>query len=189
MKNASPHGDSINTNTFRVARSLAQRALQNDKAAINAMFRQFIPQDEEIVCSEYLGRNNIFWLGQNSFGCLTTRRVATIRIRLFGEVIYQDGFLEHLHGSIVYQPSQMILFLILIILLATALISFGTSLLLTPSAGWIFYTFKKSGVVFWVRGGAAIYLFTNRRLVGKALAINREMTKLREERIRHINQT
>ena len=152
--------------------------------AIETMFKQFIPQDEQIVFAEYLGREGIWGLGEHSFGCLTDRRIASIRVRIFGEVLYQDGFLEHVNSSIVYQPSKLLLYVIIFFLVVLAIPSFGITLLLVPFAGRMFYAFKKSGVVFVIREGVSVYFFTNRQLLGRANTLIREATKLRDQRIK-----
>lgn len=152
--------------------------------AIETMFKQFIPQDEQIAFAEYLGREGIWGLGEHSFGCLTDRRIASIRIKAFGEVLYQDGFLEHINSSIVFQPSKLLLYVIIFFLVVLAIPSFGITLLLVPFAGRMFYSFKKSGVLFVVREGVAVYFFTNRQLLGRANTLIRESTKLRDQRIK-----
>lgn len=166
--------------------SLLSRAKSNETAAITRMFQQFIPADEEILFAEYLGREGMFGIGQYSFGCLTNRRIASIRVKTFGEVLYQDGFLEYLNSSIVYQPSELLLYVIIVCMVLLALPTLGLSLLLLPFAGRIFYAFKKSGVVFVVKEGVSVYLFTNRNLLVRANTLARRVTRLRDDRIKLI---
>src|SRR5215204_7573906 len=91
--------------------SLLQRAKKSDPQALATIFRQFIPEGEKICWMEYLGSHG--WIfGRHSFGCLTERRVADVTIGAFGEVIYQDGYLEYINSSIIYQPSKLALYVL-----------------------------------------------------------------------------
>ena len=174
------------SSNVRIRGSIVKRARSNDAQAIVTMVRQFIPDDEKIYFAQYLGVQGMFGLGEHSFGYLTDRRVAAIRVRSFGEVIYQDGFLEDVNSSVVYQPSKVMLYVIVLLLFLLALPTFGVALLLLPFAGRIFYAYKKSGIVFWIREGVSVYLFTNRNLLGRANRLTRESTKLREDRIQSV---
>ena len=110
--------------TIRVKTSVLRQAKNNNADAICSMFQQFIPEDEEIYRVEYLGIKGVFGIGASSFACLTRRRVADITVGFFGEVTYEDAFLEQIKSSAIYQPSRLSLFILsaLTILLALLLI-------------------------------------------------------------------
>lgn len=78
------------------------------------MFNQFIPEDEQIQYACYLGIRGIWGIGTRQFACVTNRRVADITVGFLGEVTYQDGFLEHINSGIIYQPSKLWLYLMLL---------------------------------------------------------------------------
>lgn len=177
-------GNAAETGTPQVSSSLIARAVANDGDAIVTMFQQFIPRDEKVIFAEYLGTQGILGLGEQSFGCLTTRRIASIRTKRFGEVLYQDGFLEYINSTVVYQPSKVVLYIIIVVLLALAIPTFGATLLVVPFAGTIFYQFKKSGVVFVVKEGVSVYFFANRKLLARANVLIRDSTRLRDERVK-----
>lgn len=178
------HISPVSASASKIPSSLIKRAKSNDTEAIVTMFRQFAPDDEQIYFAQYLGVEGFLGLGAHSFGCLTNRRVASIRIRPFGEVVYQDGFLEYLNSSVVYQPSKLLLYVLIVLFILLALPSLGITLLLIPLVGRIFFAYKKSGVVFVVKDGIYVYFFTNRDLIGRASQLIRESTKLRDERIK-----
>src|SRR5262245_4620219 len=98
------------TGHLKIAASLVSRARKGDQQAIVTIFRQFVPEDEGLYWAEYLGRHG--WLfGRLSFGCLTDKRVASVKIGSFGEVIYQDGYFEYINSGIIYQPSRLALYI------------------------------------------------------------------------------
>ncbi|GAB1539876.1 hypothetical protein NUACC21_25440 [Scytonema sp. NUACC21] len=57
------------------------------------MFKQFIPDDEQVYFARYLGIQGLWGIGTRQFACVTDRRVADITVGRFGEVTYQDGYL------------------------------------------------------------------------------------------------
>jgi FHA domain len=97
-----------------VAQSILQSASNNDFGAICMMFKQFIPEDEQIEYAAYLGIQGLWGIGTRQFACVTNRRVADITIGFFGELTYQDGFLEHINSGIIYQPSKLWLYVTLV---------------------------------------------------------------------------
>lgn len=165
-----------------IAPSLLERAKADDKDAILTMFKQFMPADEEVHFARYLGIEGFWILGTHSFGCLTNRRIATIRTGSFGEVVYQDGYLEYINSAAVYQPSKLLLYVAIAVLLLAAIPTFGISLLLLPLVPKAYYRSKKCGVVFVVREGLSIYLFTNRNRLVLANRLQRACTDLRDKR-------
>ncbi|MUG98476.1 FHA domain-containing protein [Scytonema sp. UIC 10036] len=93
--------------------SILQRASQDDFDAITTMFRQFIPEDEQIYFARFLGIQGLWGFGTREFACVTDRRVADITVGRFGEVTYQDGYLEHINSGVIYQPSKLWLYLLI----------------------------------------------------------------------------
>lgn len=160
------------------------RAKQNDKEAMALMFKQFISADETIHSVEYLGTNGIWGLGTHSFGCLTNRRIAALKVGAFGEVVYQDGFLEYLNSMVVWQPSKLGLYIWSFILVLLSIPTFGIALILFPLMVKTYYRFNKCGLVFIIRQGVSVYMFTNRKLLGRANSIYRDTVALREGRFR-----
>ncbi|RUT01881.1 hypothetical protein DSM106972_065040 [Dulcicalothrix desertica PCC 7102] len=168
-----------------LGQSILQNASQNDFGAISVMFKQFIPEDEQIEYACYLGIRGLWGIGTRQFACVTNRRVADITVGLFGEVTYQDGFLEHINSGIIYQPSKLWLYVMLLgyflfglsltlpvwtgilsllnfssfgILAPLALIfSIASSALLVPLIVKWYYRIVKCGLVMTVREGE-IYL-------------------------------
>ncbi|PLZ96260.1 hypothetical protein CEN50_19280 [Fischerella thermalis CCMEE 5268] len=190
---------------IRIPSSLIQQAVQDDQKAIALMFQQFIPDDETIYFAQYLGLKGLWGIGTREFACLTDRRVADITVGRFGKIDYQDGYLEHINSSFIYQPSKLglyiaagVLFAPFAIALITTLLNpvnlipglifsticFGIGLILLPFIVQLYYRFKKCGIVISVRGGLPVYIFTNRKLLTRANALWRLLTTSREERIK-----
>ena len=85
---------------------LLSRAKRNDRNAIETMFKQFLAPGEDITAAEYLGVYGFWGFGRDSFGVVTDRRVASLQVGSFGEVSYQDGSLEYVNSTVLYQPSR-----------------------------------------------------------------------------------
>jgi hypothetical protein len=190
---------------IRIPSSLIQQAVQDDQKAIASMFKQFIPDDETIYFAQYLGLQGLWGIGTREFACLTDRRVADITVGRFGKIDYQDGYLEHINSSFIYQPSKLGLYITTGILftpfavtfiitllnpvnlipgLIASIIWFGIALILLPFIVRLYYRFKKCGIIISVRGGLPVYIFTNRKLLTRANALWRLLTTSREERIK-----
>ena len=165
-------------------KSLFERARENEKEAVIAMLRQFIPESEEVYFAEYLGTAGLFGFGMHSFGYLTESRVASINVSRTGEVIYQDGLLTKLTGSAVYQPSLVLLVSLVVLNTAAAallflylapagtLIALGISVLslcIAPILARVIYRKKRTGAVFWIEGATLpVMLNMNRGMIGRA---------------------
>jgi hypothetical protein len=158
--------------------SLLDRAKQNDHEAIAIMFRQYLPRDEQVIVSEYLGVLGVWGVGTHSFAAVTDRRVAGMQVRILGGVTYQDGFLEFLNSGVVHQPSKLLLYLYVA---AISILTLGIGLLLLPLTVRMYYRFKKCGLVLWVREGVPVYVFSDRKRIGVANNLYREAAHLREE--------
>jgi hypothetical protein len=191
---------------IKIRPSLIKEASQNKTDAIITMFRQFIPENEEICFAQYLGIQGLWGFGDREFACLTDRRVADITVARFGKVTYQDGYLEHINSTFIYQPSKIGIYLI-IGFMGLIILSFCLGILLTPELFILlkllfillilglgavilpfiiqtYYRFNKSGIVIAVRGGLPVYIFTNRGLLTRANELLRQLSISREHRIK-----
>jgi hypothetical protein len=176
-----PNSNKGSKHDIKISSSLLKRASKDDTDAIITMFKQFIPETEEIYFAQYLGLQGIWGVGNREFACLTDRRVADITVGRFGEVTYQDGYLEHINSTFIYQPSKLGLYLTV----ATIVIfTLGIGLILLPLIVQGYYRLNKCGIVIAVRGGLPIYIFTNRGLLTRANQLLRLLTMSRETRIK-----
>jgi hypothetical protein len=188
------------TPTFSVntGGSLLARARNHDQQAIVTMFRQFIPADEQIHAAEFLGTQGLWGVGTHSFACVTGRRFATLRVRLLGEVVYEDAMLENVNSGGVSQPSRLLFipwfagwFLPLILIgwrihpaVLVVLLVIGVALL--PVVIRLFYRLLKCGIQMWVasRERRSIAAFSDRKLLGRANAVYRVALTVRESRVK-----
>jgi len=197
-----------------INKSLTARAQSGDRQAIETMFRQFTPPDETYYAVDYLGFEGLWIFGTHSFGALTDRRVAALRMTMWGEVVYQDGFLESINSNVFYQPSKLWLYISLISIafshlsgwVATIMLALdyeeSTDRLLTILVGTIvwavfafisaltaikwFHWFKKSGAAFIIKEGVTVFIFTDRSRMSLANDLFRRLCFLREQRIRQV---
>uniref|UniRef100_UPI001C20E012 hypothetical protein n=1 Tax=Modestobacter excelsi TaxID=2213161 RepID=UPI001C20E012 len=107
-----------------LAEGVLARAKADDGRALEILFAQFIPSGEDIVETRYMGVMGLWGIGTHSFAAVTTERVASLKIGLFGAVTYQDGSLEYINGSVVSQPSRLKLYLpaVLWVLIPSAIV-------------------------------------------------------------------
>jgi hypothetical protein len=176
--------------------SLLDRAKADDQEAIATMFAQFLPRGERVLEGHYLGVLGFWGIGTHSFAAVTPRRIATMRLSLLGGVQYQDGSLEYVNSAAVYQPSKVMLYVYaaaislvffvygLTVHPAAAIGLLILSFLLLPLTARVYYRFKKSGIVLWIREGLQLYAFIDRRRMRVSNQLYRMCTDLREERLR-----
>lgn len=165
---------------IHIAGSILSRAIKNDRDAIETMFRQFLDETEAIEFAEFLGVKGILGIGEKSFSCITPRRVASLQVSSFGELVYQDGFLEDINSNIIYQPSLLPLYIFSFFL---ALFTFGIGLILLPLLVSLYYKIKKCGIVCNVKEGYSVYFFCDRKRITAACRMLRKITSSRERRI------
>ncbi|NEP10978.1 MAG: hypothetical protein F6K14_12340 [Symploca sp. SIO2C1] len=175
--------EDIAVGEIKIAPSILSRAIKNNQEAILMMFKQFIPEDEEVYYIQYLGLQGIWGIGTRSFACLTERRVADITVGRFGEVTYQDGYLEAINSSMIHQPSKLGLYICIGLSIVVSFFTFGLTLLLLPFIVQAYYRLVKCGIVFVIKEGAPVYMFTNRKYLKRANLLCRSITILRENRI------
>jgi len=173
---------------MKIEVSILQRAIQNDSDALNLMFKQFLPEDEIIYYTQYLGTHGIWGTGTHSFGCLTERRVADITVGRFGAVSYQDGYLESINSTVIYQPSKLWLYISIGILAFVVIVTFGIGFLFIYSVTQAYYRLAKCGIVFNIKEGIPVYIFCDRKYLGRANALCRHVMLAREKRIKVIKK-
>lgn len=176
-------------------RPLADRAAAGDRAALEAMFGQFLPPEEPVVDCDYLGTYGLWWFGTRTFAAVTHRRVGTLRVRKLGRVTYEDALLEHVSTGSVRQPSRLLFYLLLVLVLVptvgagVALVPFVgpaslvlavVGLLLLPVAMRLYRAFVKSGLLFWVREGLPVYAYCDRGRLARANALFRVFGEQRD---------
>jgi hypothetical protein len=177
------------TGQIRIESSVLKKAICNDPEALINMFKQFVPEDETMYYYQYLGLKGFLGIGTHSFACLTDRRVADITVAHFGEVTYQDAYLESINSSFIYQPSKLMLYGLAFFIVISALFTFGITLVLTPVVVRWYYSLVKCGVVFAVKeGGIFVYIFASRKYLGRVNALCRNMTVMRENRLKTIKK-
>ena len=76
---------------IEIADNILQLAKQNNPDALEVMFHQFIGQTENIQFMEYLGQYGFIISVSHSFVCVTEKRIISLRVGSFGEIIYQDN--------------------------------------------------------------------------------------------------
>ena len=78
----------------------------------------------------------------------------------------------------------MKLYIIIGLLLLLAIPTFGIALLLLIFAKRFYYSIVKSGIVFVVKEGVSIYMFSDRKLIRRVVEIHRGYCESRDERRR-----
>lgn len=193
----------------RIDRSLVDRACMGDETALHTIMHQFIEPDERIEWCGYLGVLGIPPFGLKSFAVLTPRRIGSLRIGWLGYVLYQDAPLEYTVSGLIMQPSKLGLYLWITIntILVLAFDAFVwlniagpftplgiSALVVLPmllALVWLFtvrlyYSFRKCGLLWAVREGLWVYVFTNRSRMNIANRLHRRTLDLREQRIRDL---
>ena len=185
------------TKKIEIESNVLERAKQNDLSALEVVFQQFIGTAERIQFMEYLGQYGFILGVSHSFVCVTEKRVISLRIGSFGEIIYQDAFIEDLNSSVIHQPSILSLYVysaiaaIFIFAGLASVLSTLVALLLTPVLLFflipfivkLYYKIKKCGMVFNIREGISVYVFVNRNRLARANVMWRICAQLREERV------
>lgn len=100
---------------IHIQESLLSRAINNDEEALNTIFHQFVPVEENIQFTEYYGFFGFWFVGFHSFSCLTEKRIAILRVGPFKRITYEDGFYENMTSGGIYQPSKFWLYILLLI--------------------------------------------------------------------------
>lgn len=165
---------------IEIEESLLDRAKKNDRAALEIIFQQFIGVDETIQFTEYLGQLGILIFVNHSFICLTDKRVMALRTGTFGEVLYQDAFLEDLNSFAIYQPSLFGLYVWSFFIIV---FTFGIGILFIPLVVKWYYRMNKCGTLFNIKHGLSVYAFINRNKMSRANVMWRICAQLREGRV------
>lgn len=195
----------INTTKITIEGNILERAKQNDRQALETMFQQFIGGHEKIQFMEYMGQRGLFIFIDHNFACLTDKRIMSLKVGAFGEVFYQDAFLEDLNSSAIYQPSIFGLYVTVVVaigillFLAITLIPGGgvIGVLITLVLGFFlvplivkyYYRMNKCGVVFIIKQGLSVFVFVNRSKLTRANVLWRVCAHLRETRVGTVRST
>jgi hypothetical protein len=172
------------TGSIALGKSLVERAKKNEQEAICTMFSQFLCPEEQIHFVCYLGTRGMWGLGKKSFACLTDRRICSLQVGAFGEIVFQDGYLEQSNSGIVYQPDLLSLYGLVALYSIFALIfTFGLGLLLLPLVVQFYYRYKKCGIVWVIKEGVSVYIFCNRSRLALANDLYRVVGEVREQRM------
>ena len=201
---------------IKLQKSLLKLGCEGDFDAIKTMFQQFIPEDEEIYDARYLGIQGFFCLGNRQFACVTERRIAHISVGYFGELNYEDGYLEHINSGFVYKPSKLALYIhigaviaaitytLTLSSIAGIIFALVLALIILPFSGKIYYLIFKCGLVLPIREGnfvlapyednvywytnRLLYIFTDHKLLTRANALYRQFIISREERLNTVEK-
>ena len=198
---------------IKLQKSLLKLGCEGDFDAIKTMFQQFIPEDEEIYDARYLGIQGFFGLGNRQFACVTERRIAHISVGYFGELNYEDGYLEHINSGFVYKPSKLALYIHIgaviaaityTLSIAGIIFALVLALIILPFSAKIYYLNFKCGLVLPIREGKFVlapyrdnvywyrnhllYIFTDHKLLTRANALYREFIIRREERLNTVEK-
>jgi hypothetical protein len=177
-----------NQGSISIGSSILEQARENDAKSIETMFRQFLPNDEKIHYVQYLGLKGLWGIGTHEFVCLTEKRAADITVSLFGEVTYQDGYLECINSTFIYQPSKLKLYMIVGTYCLYSAFALFIPLVLLPFIFQAYYRFVKCGAVLMVQEGIPIYMFANRKYISRVNALCRQLTIVREDRMKLIKK-
>lgn len=166
-------------NKITIASNVLHLAKQNNNDALTTMFQQFLGTDEEIKFIEYMGQQGVVISVTHNFACLTDKRIISLKVGSFGQVLYQDAFIEDLNSGAIYQPSVLGLY---ILSAFVVLFTFGIGILLIPFIVKWYYKIKKCGLVFIIKEGLSVYIFVNRNRMSRSNALWRLASEIREKR-------
>jgi hypothetical protein len=155
-------------------------AIKGDKESLDILFSQFLASDEHIAFAEYYGFNGLWHMGYYSFGCLTDRRVCSLKIGWLGSIVYSDGFLEDINSVTINQPSLFVLYLLRFVFI---IFTFGIGIILLPLFVRLYYRFVKSGMTANIRGGGKVNIFCDREKIKIADNMLRLLNAKRESRL------
>ena len=167
-------------NKIVIAAGVLDQAKMNNQEALKGIFQQFSGTDEQIKFAEYMGQHGIVIGVTHNFACLTDKRIISLKVGSFGEVLYQDAFIEDLNSGAIYQPSVLGLYILSAIVIIFTL---GIGILLIPLIVKWYYKINKCGLVFFIKEGLSVYMFVNRNRMSRSNALWRLVSEVREGRI------
>ncbi len=144
---------------IEISQNVLQSAISDNAEGLYQLFQPFIGS-EKIIKANYFGKLGISIFGTHSFACITENKVISLQIGPFGQIVYQDGDIEHVNSGVIYQPRILMLYLISLVLCLTIV-----GIILIPAYVRLYYTLNKSGLVWSVREGIPVYLFANRNRI------------------------
>ena len=139
-----------------------------------------------MIAARYLGTQGVWGIGMDSFACVTARRISSLRVGPFGEVVYQDADVRDVNSGALHQPSRLQLYLFVGVL---SIMTCGIGLLLLPLTVRLFYRFKKSGLIVWVKESYTLHVFSDRKLVGTTNELYRLALTVPSRPARHREQS
>ena len=144
---------------INVSANVLTKAISGDKESIMLLFQPFV-KNETILKSNYFGKLGLWLWGTHSFAAITDTKIVALQIGPFGQIIYQDGDIKHVNSGIIYQPRVLWLYIISFLLCCTII-----GILFIPFFVRIYYSFKKSGLVWSIREGIPVYVFASRNRI------------------------
>lgn len=158
-----------------VSSNVLTRSVNGDKDSITQLFQPFV-KNENIIRSDYFGKRGLWIWGTHSFAAITDSKIISLQIGPFGQIIYQDGDIKHVNSGIIYQPRVLMLYIISVLLCFTII-----GILFIPFFVRIYYSFKKSGLVWSIREGIPVYVFASRNRITLISDYWSEMTKVKAD--------
>jgi len=144
---------------IKVKSNVLSNAIAGGSDSLNELFEPFI-KGESILNANYFGKLGVSIFGTHSFAAITESKVHSLQVGPFGQIIYQDGDIDQLNSGIIYQPKIFLMYLISILLFISLV-----GILLIPTWVRMYYRFNKSGLIWSVREGIPVYVFTNRNRI------------------------
>jgi hypothetical protein len=158
---------------------LVRAAAAGNPQALNEMIRSFVPEDETVVASAFLGQYG-FILRHRTFFAITDRRAVSIGVGPFRRFYYIDGLLEHINSSGIAQPSRGRLYVQLFLLAVSTL---GIGLLFAPWISRRWYNKNKAGLFLNVRDADPIVTFVDAATLPTAIGLYRQFSLARDDRM------
>lgn len=165
---------------IKVEKTLLKKAKEGDLESLKSIFKSFVGSDQEILYVDSFGEYGVFF-PDYCFACVTDKKICSLRIGYFGEILYQDAFIEEINSGVIYQPSVFQLYFVSVLLCLSVV-----GVLLLNAWIKIFYTLNKSGLVWSVREGINVYVFANRSKIASVNNMWKIASNARNERVKYL---
>jgi hypothetical protein len=165
---------------LKVEKTLLKKAKEGDLESIKSIFKSFIGNDQQIFYVDSFGKYGLIF-PDYSFACVTDKKICSLRIGYFGEIVYQDAFIEEINSGVIYQPSVFKLYFVSVILCLSIV-----GIILLNAWVRLYYTLNKSGLVWSVREGINVYVFANRSKIDSINNMWRIASNVRCERVNYL---
>lgn len=160
-------------------RNMVRAAAAGNRDALNAMIRSFIPDDEQVIASAFLGKYGSI-LKHQAFFAVTDRRAISILVGPFRRISYTDALLEHINSSGIEQPSRGPLYFRIFF---TAAITLGIGLIFAPWISRRWYKKNKDGLFLNVQDAFPVVTFVDAATLPTAIALYRDFSLARDDRL------